>query len=220
MKLLIRNTHKYLSFFIAIQLLLWTISGIYFAFNKIEQVRGEQYLVSYNNSIDLGAIDFTIPEASKVTIAKRLNQDIVVVKTPSGNQYFDSSGNPLGKATIADVMEIVEIKTTLTPLEIEEIKTTEQGAEYRGRTLPLYRVSSRDQSQNNINVYIDVYSGAIVAIRSDKWRIWDLMWGLHIMDWRDRDDIANIFLKIFSLLALISSITGILLFFKIDFKPK
>ena len=43
MKLLVRKIHKYLSFFISIQLLLWTISGIYFAFNKIELVRGEQY---------------------------------------------------------------------------------------------------------------------------------------------------------------------------------
>ena len=41
MKLLIRQIHKYLSLFIAIQLLLWTVSGIYFAYNKIELVRGE-----------------------------------------------------------------------------------------------------------------------------------------------------------------------------------
>ena len=39
----VRKIHRYLSIFIAIQLLLWTISGIYFAFNKIELVRGEQY---------------------------------------------------------------------------------------------------------------------------------------------------------------------------------
>ena len=39
----IRKIHRYLSIFIAIQLLLWTVSGIYFAFNKIEMVRGEQY---------------------------------------------------------------------------------------------------------------------------------------------------------------------------------
>ena len=30
----------------AVQLLLRTISGIYFSFNKIENVRGEQYLVA------------------------------------------------------------------------------------------------------------------------------------------------------------------------------
>ena len=38
-KKFIRGLHRYLSIFIAIQLLLWTVSGIYFAFNKIELVR-------------------------------------------------------------------------------------------------------------------------------------------------------------------------------------
>jgi len=42
-KRFIRNFHRYLSIFVSIQLLLWTISGIYFAYNKIELVRGEQY---------------------------------------------------------------------------------------------------------------------------------------------------------------------------------
>ena len=39
----IRKFHKYISLAVSLQLLLWTISGIYFSFNKIENVRGEQY---------------------------------------------------------------------------------------------------------------------------------------------------------------------------------
>ena len=42
-KRFVRNFHRYLSIFVSIQLLLWTISGIYFAYNKIELIRGEQY---------------------------------------------------------------------------------------------------------------------------------------------------------------------------------
>jgi len=44
--------------------------------------------------------------------------------------------------------------------------------------------------------------------------MWDLMWGLHIIDWIDRDNIGNIFLKIFSFIALFTSISGLILFFK------
>ena len=47
---MIRTFHKYLSLVISIQLLLWTISGIYFAFNKIELIRGEQYLLNEEES--------------------------------------------------------------------------------------------------------------------------------------------------------------------------
>ena len=39
----LRKLHKYISLLVSLQLLLWTISGIYFSFNKIENVRGEQY---------------------------------------------------------------------------------------------------------------------------------------------------------------------------------
>ena len=58
MNFLVRKIHKYLSFFISVQLLLWTISGIYFAFNKIELVRGEQYLKKTEESYDLSIFDF------------------------------------------------------------------------------------------------------------------------------------------------------------------
>ena len=62
MRLIVRNIHKYLSFFISVQLLLWTVSGIYFAFNKIELVRGEQYRLTNFSNIDLKEIDFKIPK--------------------------------------------------------------------------------------------------------------------------------------------------------------
>jgi uncharacterized iron-regulated membrane protein len=34
------------------------------------------------------------------------------------------------------------------------------------------------------------------------------------MDWDERDNIGNIFLKLFSILALLSALSGIYLFFK------
>ena len=65
-------------------------------------------------------------------------------------------------------------------------------------------------------MYLNIYSGEILAIRSAAWRLWDLMWGFHIMDWQERKNIDNLLLKIFLILSLISSLTGILLFFKVD----
>ena len=91
---------------------------------------------------------------------------------------------------------------------------SKRGSEYRGRELPLYKVISVTNDGKEINVYQNPYSGEIVAIRSSQWRIWDLMWGFHIMDWVDRDNIDNILLKIFSFIALFTSISGVILFFK------
>ena len=168
-----RKIHKYLSLAISIQLLLWTVSGIYFSFNKIEDVRGNLYLK---------------PEEQ--------------VETPKVN-----------KISHERALQIVADKTYLKPLSLIEITEDKPGSEYRGRDLPLYKIESSNKNSKNVNIYIDPYSAKIVAIRSNQWRIWDFMWGLHIMDWNERDDIGNVFLKIFSILALLSALSGIYLFF-------
>ena len=159
-RITLRKFHKYISLLIAIQLLLWTISGIYFSFNKIENVRGEQYL----------AIQ------AKPAIERAINEK---------------------KLDFESAKIIVEKKTILIPQSIEIIEESKRGSEYRGRELPLYKVISLTKLGKEINVYQNPFTGEIVAIRSSEWRIWDLMWGLHIMDWVDRDNIDNILLKIF-----------------------
>ena len=218
MNFLVRKTHKYLSFFISLQLLLWTISGIYFAFNKIELVRGEQYLNHLETSFDLSKLDFEIEKAKEVEFKKRLGTEIVIIKTKDATRYLNMLGQPLTKISMEDAMASVLTQTTLIPFATEEIVNEKSGSEYRGRSLPIYRVKSKNAKDTELNVYINVYSAEVVAIRSNKWKIWDLMWGFHIMDWKERDNIDNILLKIFSILALVSSVTGIMLFFKIDFK--
>ena len=174
----LRKFHKYISLLVSIQLLLWTISGIYFAFNKIENVRGEQYLIK--------------------------NQNIEISKTQIKTE----------KLSHEIVKDIVINETYLTPIKVELIQEQTRGSEYRGKKLPLYKVTSLNKDNKEINVYLDAFDGKIVAVRSNQWRIWDLMWGFHIMDWVDRDNIDNLLLKIFSFLALFTSISGIVLFFK------
>ena len=148
-----RKVHKYLSLAISVQLLLWTVSGIYFSFNKIEDVRGNQYL-----------------------------KPVEIIEAPKGN-----------KISHEQALEIVSDQTYLEPLILTEISQEAPGSEYRGRDLPLYKIESSDENSENINVYVDPYSAKIVAIRSNQWRIWDFMWGIHIMDWNERDNIGNIF---------------------------
>ena len=220
MKLIIRNTHKYLSFFISIQLLLWTISGIYFAFNKIENVRGEQYRLQPPSNYSFKNIEFEIPEATSAVVKKRLDKTIVAASTKAGMRYFDEAGDPLKKISFDEAKKIVVKNTLLKPIAVEEINESKKGSEYRGRQLPIYKVITHNANNKEINAYLNIFSGDIVAIRSAQWRIWDLMWGFHIMDWQERDNIDNMLLKIFSILALISSLSGILLFFKIDIRKE
>ena len=208
---MVRSFHKYLSLAISIQLLLWTISGIYFAFNKIELIRGEQYLLEQEISeVSLDEIRKTF-NAQNLGILKRLDQWIIRVEDGSGAYYTDLNGNKLTSLTKEQVKLAVKRQTSLTPVNVTRITSSSDGSEYRGRELPLFKVTT--SSEDEVNVYVDAVSGEVKAIRSDSWRWWDLLWSLHIMDYRERENIDNFLLKIFSILALISSLSGITLFF-------
>jgi len=220
MRNIVRNTHKYLSFFISLQLFLWTISGIYFAFNKIELVRGEQYRLTESFPINFNEVNFSRSDVYQIKAIKRLDEIIFVVNASKGTEYLNALGTPVSKLSKSEVFEIVSSSSTLKPIDLEEISESSKGSEFRGRDLPLYKVTSLNDKDKKINLYLNVFSGEITAVRSLQWRIWDLMWGFHIMDWQTRDKINNIFLKIFSILALVSSISGILLFFRVDFNSK
>ena len=218
MKFLVRKTHRYLSILISIQLLLWTISGIYFAFNQIELVRGEQYRLPQVFSVDLKKVNVVLDSVKSIQVARRIGEEILIVRKEAGTEYLNLEGDALEKLSGEQAMNIVSSVTSLTPLSAKEINEPEPGSEYRGRNLPLFKVATKDQENKQINVYVDAISGQVVAIRSEQWRLWDLMWGLHIMDWETRDEINNWLLKLFSVLALISSLTGVLIFFRWDWK--
>jgi len=195
-KRFVRNFHRYLSIFVSIQLLLWTISGIYFAYNKIELVRGEQY---------------RLPKDIEYRIFDRLGSSVIET-IQDGKKSYKSypEGNVIKPLTKEEALEITSLKTTLNPIEVTLVKELYPGSEYRG-DLPVYKVET--DTKDSINVYVGYMTGDISSIRSDSWRIWDLMWSLHIMDYKERDNINNILLKALSILALVTSISGITLFF-------
>ena len=209
---MIRLFHKYLSLVISIQLLLWTISGIYFAFNKIELVRGEQYLIEQNSSkLNLKEVESSF-SAKNVNFVRRLDEWIIKVETDSGFSYTDLQGQNLDELNAEEVKEVVRQSTNLIPLMAQRIDKPEIRAEFRGRNLPIFKVAT--STTDNINVYVDAFTGEVTAIRSDSWRIWDFLWGAHIIDYSERENINNFLIKILSILALMSSLSGIVLFFK------
>ncbi len=48
-------------------------------------------------------------------------------------------------------------------------------------------------------------------MRTDRWRLFDLMWGLHFMDWRAREDFNHPLLVGAALLGTLAAACGIIL---------
>ena len=60
-------------------------------------------------------------------------------------------------------------------------------------------------------LYVAADTGAVTARRSTLWRVYDFLWGLHIMDWRGHEDFNTPLLIAATALALAMSIAGIVL---------
>ena len=132
----LRVWHRRLAIVTAIQLLLWTVSGIYFAFVDITMVRGEPHrLAPPTQSIDLAKFDFPVASTSQVLIKPRLSGEIVVgVTDPESGltEWLGSDGQPVTPLTSEQAISAVSSKTDITVNVTEWVTTAAEAAEYRG----------------------------------------------------------------------------------------
>jgi uncharacterized iron-regulated membrane protein len=92
----------------------------------------------------------------------------------------------------------------------EAVLIEEELSEFRGGPLPVYQVSLNDWRDTRL--YADAYTGKVLARRNRFWRVYDFFWMLHIMDFKNRTDMNNYFLKVLSLGALGIVLSGYFLF--------
>ncbi|MDG1034954.1 MAG: hypothetical protein P8O92_11975, partial [Luminiphilus sp.] len=145
----LRLWHRRLAVITAVQLLLWTISGAYFAFVDITMVRGEPHrLSSPTQAIDLSAFDFPITTTSQLIVKPRLNGELVVgvVDDPTkATIWLTTRGAPVEPLTSRQVISLVHNKTDVAVDKAEWVTTASEAAEYRGRDLPLWRTFKADE---------------------------------------------------------------------------
>ena len=59
--------------------------------------------------------------------------------------------------------------------------------------------------------YVDADTGELLAVRTDYWRFYDVMWGLHIMDLQEREDSHHPILIVFAAIAALATVLAVLL---------
>ena len=222
-----RKSHRWLGLLTSIQLLMWTVSGLFFTLPDITDVRGEQYLVksklqvidplvtseliSMSEIIDVAKL--SAREEVSIKLKRRSGQWVYEIKRPLKEiLIFDAlSGKQRSYLGEEEVIDIVQSETNLEPINVVLINTPLTGSEFRGRDLPLYKVKVEEPKKGI--VYIDPLTGEIVAVRTRLWRAWDFLWSLHIMDYRERDDFSHGLIRVFAILGLLTVLSGMLLWY-------
>ncbi|WP_350290005.1 PepSY domain-containing protein [uncultured Croceitalea sp.] len=212
----IRKTHRYLGLFLGIQFLLWTISGLYFSWTNIDEIHGDHFKQlppsspSFSNLLGTSGIKdiATIASLELLVIADRpyywINDSVLVDA---------QTGKKRSEITSEEALKVASryIKPDLKVNGIKKIDSIGPHHEYRGRPLPAYEISYN--STENIKAYVALENGAFQTIRHRNWRWFDFLWMTHTMDYQGRDNFNTLVLRVFSLMGLITVLSGFCLWF-------
>ena len=220
--------HRWLALIISLQLLAWSVGGFTFSILDIDNVHGDwERNFDPPPQIDWSAVRFTPAEAVERLADTRVAGEVVArvgLRTVDGRPAYEvlnaellpiavvdaASGevtrriNPTqaGRAALSDFVPLAEL------IHVRLIES-DPPLEFRGKPLPAYRVVLDHPKQPHI--YVSAVTGDVVTRRNRPWRIFDFFWMLHIMDYRQRDDFNHPLLTGMSILAILTSASGLLL---------
>jgi len=220
-----RKIHRWLGLVVGIQLLLWTVGGLFFSLNPIAKVRGE------TEEPEAPPLEFSTPPASPAGALSELLLDhpqaeirsVLLRHHPDGAVYeitfleeeephwalADAATGELRPSVGREEAEAIARQAYAldSPFaDVTLITETTSGSEYRERPLPAYRVTFDDSLGTRLYVSID--RGAVTARRNDRWRLFDFLWMLHIMDYQTRDNFNTLLLQGVSALGLVTVFSG------------
>jgi uncharacterized iron-regulated membrane protein len=212
----IRKTHRYLGLFLGVQFLMWTISGLYFSWTDIDEIHGDQFKnLNYQPkafSNLLSPTSLTISGGIKTIELRDLNN--APFYWVNNSKLFDArNGSLKANITKEEALYVAEnyMKESLEVSAIDKIDETDKHHEYRKKLLPAYVISYK--SDEAIKAYVSIIDGKFQTVRHRDWRWFDFLWMTHTMDYQGRDDFNTIILRVFSVLGLITVLSGFLLWF-------
>lgn len=212
----IRKAHRYLGLFIGIQFLFWTISGMYFSWTDIDNIHGDQYRnQNYQPKMFNGLIS-----PSQLDLKEGIHT--IAIRDINNTPYYWINNKQLYNALNGDLKNSISkeealyiannhIKSDFVVKTIEQIKEVDKHHEYREKLLPAYVISYK--TDEALKAYISVKDGKFQTVRHRSWRWFDFLWMTHTMDYEGRDNFNTLLLRFFSLLGLITVLSGFLLWY-------
>ncbi|MBT8313848.1 MAG: hypothetical protein KJP26_05250, partial [Maribacter sp.] len=94
---------------------------------------------------------------------------------------------------------------------VEFVTQTNGHHEYRERPLPAFAITFNAPA--NTTVYVSQDYGNVQTFRNNKWRIFDFLWMMHTMDYKERDNLNNWLLRLFSIFGLVTILSGFSLYY-------
>lgn len=231
MRSFFRKLHRWLGLLMAVQIIAWMGSGLYFSLIPIAEIRGEHLTQPgpVPGRQQLG--ELAHPGGLEDTLSRHFGGDWELNSLEFVNRdgaalwraEIESGGVVHARLVSADSKVLLPqltgeqakntaqkwLNTPSRAVSVEWIENLDQSPEIRGRDLPLWKVQFEEPDP--VNLYIHPWTGELLARRTPQWRIFDFLWMLHIMDFDTRDDFNHPLLQVAAALGLVVALGGIVL---------
>lgn len=209
----LRRWHIWLGWIVGIPLLVWTVSGLLMVWKPIEEVRGSHLMAEPKPMRMAGVL---VPPALAGVPLQSLSLELRaagprwVITLPDGTTRLASAetGALMPPLSAADATGEVMARYTGTA-KVRSVRRTDPRnppIDFRS-PIAAWQVAMDDGT----HFYVDAASGEVVAKRTAWWRLYDFMWGLHIMDPTTREDTNNPWVLGFGIVTLVTTLLALVM---------
>lgn len=222
--------HKWVGLLMGVQFALWALSGAAMALIDHHNVSGQHM----RRVVPPPVLPADVQILSLAEIRERLggipgglrlrplvDRFVYEVQTAKGLRLLSATdgGSVVIDAALAREIARQDYAGTAAIAAVERLAETNM--ETRKHQGPVWRVDFADEE--NTSLYVSAETGRVLERRNDSWRLWDIAWMLHIMDYADRESFNHPLIILAAVAALWLSVSGLFLvydsFSRNDFNP-
>lgn len=220
--------HRWIGLVVALQLLAWSVGGFVFTILDLDDVHGDldrslpprvaiavaEVATTPAQAIEAAAKEgVDAKDVSGVELRRRIDGPVYVVNLAGKGKHVvvDARTGLLAPTISEELARTIALNDFKHDARVESVELLkgEPPGEYRGGSMPVYRVIL--EHPKHPHLYISPTTGDVLKRRNENWRWFDLFWMLHIMDYRERNNFNHWLLTGASVLAILTSVSGLAL---------
>lgn len=213
---LLRKLHKWVGLAVGLQFLLWLASGAVMSLFDQRAVKGVAHRAAPAEVVDWPQSGLLAPGQVLAAAHKPVQSidSLWLLKTPAyrlknGDAAWlvDARTGAALPVTAQDALEVARAGYRGEGKPGQPQWLPQPTLEIRKHAGPAWRVDFDDA--DGTTLYVSGLDGRILERRNSAWRLFDIAWMLHIMDYSGREDFNNALLVMFALGGLWMALSGI-----------
>jgi len=213
---LLRKLHKWVGLLVSVQFLLWLASGLVMSLFDHHVVAGQAHRAPVKAAAAWPVAELMAPTAV-LAAAKQPVESLdshwlaqvpaYRMKNSEGTWLVDARSGASLQVTSAHALEVARADYQGEGRPGTPQLQNEPTLETRKHQGPSWRVDFDDDDATTI--YVSAEDGRILERRNTTWRLFDIAWMLHIMDYSGREDFNNSLVVMAAVAGLWMALTGI-----------